>query len=564
MVLSIIWLSLLCKTDSIFSIYALLAFGSFYLRLRQNVQKQVRKDRYGRTVLAAVLSFLVILANYPLFTTIGDPALIGRSTSLAVNCVNSVLCFLGGICTFYPLIDFLFSNYPEKCICIPKKKCRKWLPAALFAVLFCLNMVHLFLVEYPGNLTEDTFGQMEEMISGTYSNFNTFWHTMIFQFWLRVGYAVFGDVNAAAAVFCVFQAAVMCFAFVHCLMTMYRFGIPKKWLILTFALYAFIPYNLAMPITVWKDVLYAGSCLLILSALLRIFRLEEGSCLWDWMVFLLGSILFILSRSNGWIVYLVSFLVWLVLIRKNTRLLWTMGVVALSGWLLLNPVLGALNVEDSDLVESLSIPVQQISRVIADGCELTKEEQTLLEKVIDLEEVPLLYTNWLSDPMKVEFRSKDYEFLQQNLPEYANLWLRLGIRYPAEYLKAWIDQTKGYWNGGYDYHLYSETITENPYGVEKSGGVPIVAALFSLYFGLSRHVVFFEPFHSIGLHIWFLLLCFLLNLRRKREEWFLSVPLLIMVVGLWIGTPVYCCFRYVYPIFVSMPLIVSTALYTNK
>jgi len=183
---------------------------------------------------------------------------------------------------------------------------------------------------------------------------------------------------------------------------------------------------------------------------------------------------------------------------------------------------------------------------------------------MDLEEVPELYTNWISDPMKVEVRSKDYFYFQEHLGEYAKLWIRLGIRYPGSYLKAWVDQTKGYWNGGYDYAMYSETITDNPYGVEKSAGGNPVASLFRLYFGLSRHLIFFEPLHSIGLHVWIFLLCFVMNLRRRRQTWILSVPLLLLLVGLWFGTPVYCCFRYVYPLFVSFPLIVSTALYQTS
>ena len=77
-------------------------------------------------------------------------------------------------------------------------------------------------------------------------------------------------------------------------------------------------------------------------------------------------------------------------------------------------------------------------------------------------------------------------------------------------------------------------------------------------------MVFFEPLHSIGLHVWILILCFLLNLIRRREEWIISVPVLVLVIGLWFGTPVYACFRYVYPLFVCIPLIVSTAFYSKE
>ncbi|MBQ3615539.1 MAG: hypothetical protein II993_06030, partial [Anaerotignum sp.] len=100
-----------------------------------------------------------------------------------------------------------------------------------------------------------------------------------------------------------------------------------------------------------------------------------------------------------------------------------------------------------------------------------------------------------------------------------------------------------------------------PYGVEKSVGGNPIASLFRLYFGLSRHLIFFEPLHSIGLHVWVFLLCFVLNIRSRRELWIICVPLLLLLVGMWLGTPVFSCFRYVYPLFISMPLIVSTSVW---
>lgn len=241
-----------------------------------------------------------------------------------------------------------------------------------------------------------------------------------------------------------------------------------------------------------------------------------------------------------------------------------MGTLAMIGWVLLNPALVVLGVSEGDIVESLSVPIQQVSRVISEGCSLTEEEEKLLSRVVDLEEVPDLYTNWLSDPMKVELRSKDPDYFESHLSEYRNLWLRLGMKYPWQYLKAWVDQTKGYWNGGYPYAMYSETITGNPYGLEKSASGNPVASLFRLYFGLSRHVIFFEPLHSIGLHVWITVLCFILNLKKKREQAVIMVPLLLLVLGLCFGTPVYCCFRYVYPLFVSFPLILAMTLHRNE
>lgn len=560
-ILGIVWLSNLAPTDAYFSGYTLLAFLSFYLQIRSYLYSPLDNSNSSGFVwcLSGLFSGLVLLANYPLFTEIGDPALIGRSTSILVNLINGCLTFLGGIFVFHPILLSFFNAYPRKCG--NEKYFRAWIPVAFFSSIFLLHLIHLLLVEYPGNLTEDSFSQISEMVSGSYSNYNTYWHTFLFQIILTAGYRLFSDVNAAVFLFVLCQMTLLVFAFTFCLISMIEYGVPKYVVAVTYLLFAVVPYNMALTVTVWKDVLFAGGCLLMLSAWVRI-RFQLGKYpVWNWFVFAAGSLLFILARTNGWIIYLVTFLICLLFCRRDKKILVLLCFFSVIGWFLLNPALSMLDVKGGDPVESLSIPIQQVSRVIVEGGTLTEEEEILLSRIVDLEEVPALYTSWLSDPMKVEVRSKDYSYFLDHIDEYRMLWIRLGLRYPWQYLKAWIDQTKGYWNVGYDYPLYSETITDNPYGIEKLSGNNPIASLFRIYFGLSRHLIFFEPLHSIGLHIWLLWLSFLLNVKRRRDTALNAVPLLLLVTGLSFGTPVYSCFRYVYPVFVSLPLILSTALW---
>ena len=561
--LVVVWLSNLAMTDAYFSVYALISFLSFFLIWNRNQHKFCESGRckYMSICLSAVFSLLVILANYPIFTTIGDPALIGRSTSLMVNFINSVLSFTGGICVSYPLISYFLNRFP---VHGDEKNEIKFLnPAVIFISFLIVNLIHLFLVEYPGNATEDTFTQISEMISGSYSNFNTFWHTMMFRGILALGYSFFSDLNAAVAVFCVIQIILMAFAFTYCLVTMQQLRVPKFFWVAAYLIYFLIPYNIALSITIWKDVLFACGTLVLLTAWLRILKRVGKNQFLNYLLFCLGSLLYFLSRTNGWLIYFVTAALVFVPLRRNKKFICVMSVMAVIGWVLLNPVLRMLNIAESDIVESLSIPIQQVSRVVADGCEISEEDADLLSHVVDLDEIPIQYVSWLSDPMKEQIREKDLIYFMDHYSEYQDLWIRLGIRHPWTYVKAWVDQTKGYWNGGYDYFLYAETITDNPYGVQKAIGGNPVASLFRLYFGLSRHVIFFEPFHSIGLHIWILALCFVLNLARRREAGMLFVPLFLLVLGLWFGTPVYSCFRYVYPLFVSFPLLVSSTIFSK-
>lgn len=561
-ILSVVWLNNLAHTDAYFLIYAILTILSFYLNIVCVSKSDNGKHKSISVIFSVVFSICVVLANYPIFIKVRDPELIGRSTNLMVNLINTGLTGIGGVAVSYPVFRWWFSRRQSSADGLIFKN--KKIIAAAFSLIVIVNLVHLFLVEYPGNLTQDTFTQISEMLSGTYSNFNTFWHTIFFQGVLSAGYFIFHDVNAAAAFFCCFQILVMSLAFIYCLVTMDCLGCHKAYVLCAFLIYLLIPYNMALMITIWKDVLFAAGCLLMVTSLLRIMRYGSSVSVWDYLIFIFGSLLFLISRTNGWVIYLVSFLLNIVVNRKNCKLLAIIGFLAAFGWFLQNPALSVLHVSGGDPVELLSVPVQQVSRVIADGCDISQEDQELLSKVVDLDEVPTLYTSWLSDPMKVELRSKDYGYFLDHFEEYRSLWIRLGLKYPWEYVKAWVDQTKGYWNAGYDYALYSETITDNPYGIEKTVSGNPVASLFRLYFGLSRHVVFFEPLHSIGLHVWITILCLAYHVMNKRSDWIISAPVLLLVLGLWFGTPVYACFRYVYPLFVCFPLILSTVLFSPE
>ena len=563
----IVWLSNLSGTDAYFSVYAMIAFVAFYCipYMHQAGNGISKHHNVALSSFSILLSALVIFANYQLFTLVRDPQLVQGSTNLLLNLINTCLSFFGGFIVFR-LITFSAYHYLFRGCCGSGRSVdKKYMCFVIgtFLIIFGVSFVHLFAVEYPGNLTEDSFTQISEMLSGSYSDFNSFWHTKMFQALLVGGYSLFGEINAAVASVATVQALILSAAFTYSLSCLYLTGVPFGYLLFAFLVYSVLPYNIALGITIWKDVPFAAGCLFLCASLYRMYK-NLGNSFWNGFFLIAGGLLFGLSRSNGWVVLLATFLIIAIPLRSNKKMVCMLACVVLVCVVLANPVLRLLKVAEGDISESLSVPLQQVSRVIVDGHSLTEEESDLISRVLDIEDVPELYTDWLSDPIKVEFRSNDVSYFQEHKMEYAKLWIRLGVKYPWSYFKAWVDQTKGYWNGGYNYAMYSETVTDNPYGVMKASSANIIAKLFGIYFGLSRHVIFFQPFHSIGLHVWITSLVLLVNILRKRKEWVLTVPGLLIVLGMCFGTPVYCSFRYVYPLFVTFPLILGSSLWTNE
>ena len=151
------------------------------------------------------------------------------------------------------------------------------------------------------------------------------------------------------------------------------------------------------------------------------------------------------------------------------------------------------------------------------------------------------------------------------MDEYIKIWLSLGKRYPKDYATAYIELTKGYWNGGYNggelYWMYLNGVGENNLGITHSVRTNAVSAFFERYFLYTDWNGITLVLYSIGLHVWILIACLIINKTKKRPEFLLSLPCLILIIGLWIGTPVYSEFRYAYPLLISIPVILGATIF---
>jgi hypothetical protein len=251
------------------------------------------------------------------------------------------------------------------------------------------------------------------------------------------------------------------------------------------------------------------------------------------------------------------FLFFLLLRRTHLRSVLVMLAALMLGLILKGPVLDAMQVTPPDFVESVSIPLQQVARVVKEGRELTEEQEELLSKVVDLERLRSLHLPYISDPVKNEIRARGNAYFEENKGEFLKLWLQLGITYPADYVKAWIDQTRGYWNAGYDYWIYRESVVDNTLDIHRTQTEEtFITQAKTAYFGLFDSAAL-KPFSSVGLHVWILFGACIVFWLKGRNEFLLTVPLITVIGTLWIATPVFCEFRYAYALFTTCPMLLA-------
>ena len=568
LVIIMFWLSNLCRTDSYFSIYALTAVSSLYCLFEngENPFPGSRRALAGGLLFAVFLSLAPVLGNLPLFEMARDITDLSDSKNHVLGILEGILTVFAGIPIFYQILKY----FAIRCVQPAAEPSYKGIyPGRVFLLTFGLilliDLTYLFAVAYPGNLSHDTMGQLGQIKSGVYNNFAPFWHTQLIRVLMGLGYHLFGNSNAAAATFCVFQIFLMAGVFGYAVMTLYEVKVPKYWLAISFCMYVFLPYNIVFSASIWKDVPYGAALLLIITTMYRLLKKVGNTRNLDLVLLTFGGILSCMARTNGAYVMGATFLILVLVLRKKIHtVLIPWIIIAVLGGIMNGPVLSALNIEHIRPTEVMALPLQQVARVIREGGEISEEDMELIQRVVDTDKVREVFWDITVDPVKDAVREKNLSYLLDHKKEYVSLWLRLGAENPDIYLKAWADLTKGYWNGGYDYYFFAEYIADNSFGLERVTHKGLPWKLSRIYFALTRETILFEPLLSIGLMVWLTFLGFYLCILGRRKEGVLYVPLLIIAVCLWIGAPVYSEFRYVYPLFTCFPLLFPVTLHCRE
>ena len=556
-----IWLTVMAElsvTDTYYSVYllcAVLGILCLYDNYKSNRSHTAGCHRI-LSLFAGLFSFAVVLANYELFEPL----------TVLQNLFEAGCCLLGGYFLGNAVLVYLLDRLPFAAANRDGKHAGL-IFAAVFCSIACIDLLYLFFDAYPGILTTDSVSTIKQVMrDSSYNNTMPFWHTMTVQVFVRAGLALFGDINAAVACFHVAQILFMAACFGYVIMTLYQVNTPVWFLAAVYAVYAFQPHNIVYSVTLWKDIPFAGAAVLFITALFRLLKGIGKRRLCNYIVFIVGALGFSLWRTNGWYAFLVTVLIMLFLLgKREKKLLLLMIVVLALAWVLINPVLTLLGVKSTNMVEAFAVPMQQVARVVHEDRELTDEEYELLAEIFWMDKVPDYYDPLTVDPIKFEtFRYDQVPYILEHKGDYLKLYLSLGMKYPGDYLKAWVDETKGYWNGGYFFWIYTKQMDSNNYGIANMVEPNLIQKLFGAVFRYLEKPAFLQPLVSIGLHIWALIACTLINALKKREEFLLGIPLLVLVAGLWLGTPVYSEFRYAYPMILGMPLILGVTVFDGN
>ena len=452
----------------------------------------------------------------------------------------------------------------------------------IYAGIVFLALLPLFLINFPGTMTVDSFNQLSQARGLTPLHDHHPWvHTLIIKLFYNIGYSLSNNVTVGIAAFILAQMLLVSLGMGFTAETLASLGSGRMGAVIVIAGFILFPYHAAFTITMWKDILFALGVLIITILLYKelVAGIRPGVA--DSLLFVLSSLAVCLFRHNGFYAYILCALIFAfraivnrrssdAYVGKNARTA-ILTLVSILICLIINgPVKSGLNVQNGDFGHELAIPLQQIARVVQLNGDISDEELEELGRVNSIEYIVNNYEPGGADNMIQWLVAGDSDYVKNNKGRFLKLYLSLGLKNPNAYIMAFIDQTKGY---------YTTMMPEQTayYGILPNGdnldNYPIFGAgvrikineiLSKLQDVLPVYAIFYSPGACLLILI---LMIGIEKVRGRRSMLLVFLPQLCLTLTVLIATPLVADLRYAYALMLSMPsliVMVSTPLFCQK
>ncbi len=434
-----------------------------------------------------------------------------------------------------------------------------------------------FATYYPAIMAYDVIPQLDQIRISGLTTHHPLIHTLMLKGCLRVGEVLSFLPNpdrAGLALYSLLQMAVVaaCFAYVYCFLC--RRGV-SGWLCYAFVLCAALfPTHGMLAVSITKDTIYAALTMVFTTFAYELAVREENPGN-GWCVrYGILTVLLLLFRNNSvyaWIVYVAAVAFFG---RKRPRFFkWICafhGVVFLT-YLCVNGLMVQAVSATSDTYarEMLSVPAQQIARAVQyHEEELTQEDREAVAAVWG-ENLPE-YVPAIADRSK-----RDLSGDGETLRIFASEWISLGLRYPGEYLHAFLLKNKGMWDLAdmtylNDVYSYAKGYLQITYPSDQQSYMEALAPgyvrhqrlqpLQSLYryFAAGDELWRYCPPVALvmqpAFYCYLLLFCCLCCIGLKKPELLLPAVYLLALAGTLLLGPCVLT-RYVYPLMLSVTVL---------
>lgn len=478
--------------------------------------------------------------------------------------INAIGYFSMAFILIYLLYDFFDKNKLPQIKLLANFKLLRNNKAKFIATFLLISLAWLpyLLRYYPGIITPDSNWQMQQALGLTeLSNHHSIIHTGIISIALNLGKALFNSIEAGLCIYSVISIIIMAFIDTCILQYLSKKNVPVVVRILALLYYMFYPMHAYYSITMWKDIFFSG-----MFGILFILFIELVTNTEDFLAkkrniaaFVVVSILVIYLRSNGLYCILLAMPFVCIVLRKYWKKILAMFSIILVLYFIINTLMyNVFNIIKVATGEALSIPVQQIARVDKNHRdELDEETRSEIYSYFNYYNIGDYYNPTLSDDVKFKFKS---DYFDEHKGEFIGLWFGLFTKYPKDYFESFFSNSYGYYYVEAQNNIFSNFSNDNGLDLVQrpltSGNLLDQVLRISEYSTAPIYSMLF----SIGFVFWLMVACMGYKIYKKETKYILLyIPLFVLWLTM-IASPVFCEYRYAYPLFICMPIFTSINL----
>lgn len=483
------------------------------------------------------------------------------------NIINVFIMIIGFSCLSYHIMKALWllrKSYLQKRVfemAWEEKKIR------IVKIIFMCWLPY-FLLLYPGTIQWDTGTQLNQFFGyQELTNASPFLQTFFIGVFVLAG-AKIGSASLGIALYLLIQMFYMAAVIAYGIGVMMAKGADTKICKFMIALFSFNPIYPLYAISVGKDINFGTTVLLFTVIICEIVH-TEGAWLNESKkhIILLYICLTLISllRNAGFFlaVSCFPFLLWIV--KENKKVLTVIYVDMVIGLLVwFKVLLPCYGVGNNEIIENLSIPLQQTARyVFYYEDEITDEEKRDIDKMLDYSKISDAYNPEIVDPIKELYRDN---VTTADIKKYMHIYFRQMLKHPICYLDAIFNKSNGYFypnDRGREKRyafvgLHNIKVFNEQSGLNICSAFPRLVNTFQEFIesDVLREIPFIGMFFSIGFYTWAFMICVLfVKKANKKKYWIAFLPGFFVLAGC-IGSPCNAYFRYAFPIVVCMPFTV--------
>lgn len=558
-------------------IFILLAY--FYNQISRKEEQEDK--RLHKVTLIGGLIFAVFMVFGNSFIHMNNWDLIFKGKfQMFISCIN----YIGYMFLFKYLFTFLFITIKEnlkrddqqeehkqtnKIWNLIREK-QKAHPVLFYMICFLICWLPYIIIFYPGTMNRDSLLEIEQYVGAMqWTTHHPIFPTIIFGGFMKIGAFWLSNDNLGLFLNNISQVLLGSFLLSYGMNYIYQLTKNKKIKYGIFLFFAFFPTWPIHFYTEVKDIYFSMSILLYVIFSMKFIVANGKLNRKEWIIYVLSMVLVYLFRNNGIYILLLSLPFFAVLVKKKERIKVVASTLLVIGFCFgfTQIYMKANNIVNGSVRETLSIPLQQTSRYIMEY-ELTQEEEEIISKLVDIEDIKKNYFAETVDFVKAQYKSSA---TKDDLKEYFVVWFKMFFKHPNAYLKATINSTYGYFYpdrkeykdgvafyiidapphrnvSHFDFHLlestegYRNMIERATYTLRN---MPVIGLLF-----------------SCGLYTWILIVVTLVlwYFKRKREMVVL-VPLYVIIL-VCVASPVNAFVRYMIPVMMTLPFVIGWTVYS--